>query len=78
MSEAPTPFQVGVMSAMTVIGTSLASLDPATRGKIADAVEKQLELVPSGEMIGSIGEGHLALRALLSGLHLEKSATAQS
>lgn len=69
-----TPFQTGVMAAMTVIGTALASLDPSKRHLIVDTAQKLIDSLPADKSLedGS-SEHHLALRALISGLTVADS-----
>lgn len=76
MSEKPhlSPFQTGVLAALTLVGTSLAVLDPSKRQHIKDAAEKIIKALPEdrGLSDGS-SEHHLPLQALIAGLFPETS-----
>lgn len=67
-------FEMGVMAAMTLIGTSLATLDPTLRDKIRDSAQTLIGALPDDK---SLADGtsahHAALKALISGLYPEKS-----
>lgn len=67
-----TQFQLGVMAALQVVGTSLAALDPSKRTQIDEAIQKLMAAIPEdkGFSDGS-SQGHLALRALRQGLLIE-------
>ncbi|GEM_PF-4061163 len=67
-----TPFQVGVMAAIQVIGTSLAVLDPTKREAVNDAIVRLLDSIPEDKSLADgSSQGHLALKALQKGLRLD-------
>ncbi|OJT50063.1 hypothetical protein [Pseudomonas moraviensis] len=64
-----TSFETGVIAAITLIGTSLAVLDPSKREKIKASAESLLELLPADkELSDGSSANHIPLKALISGL----------
>ncbi|QOQ77738.1 hypothetical protein IMF22_12230 [Pseudomonas poae] len=63
-------FEVGTLAAITLIGTSLARLDVSKRTLISDAAQSLIEALPHDRDYSDGSSGnHLALRALIKGLH---------
>lgn len=75
--RAVTPFELGVCSALVIIGAAIAKLNPQERLKIADAAKDFLKTLPAdNSIIKDKSAHHLPLESLISGLLLEKSAKA--
>ncbi|UPF01745.1 hypothetical protein MXB02_14165 [Pseudomonas mosselii] len=67
-------FEVGVMAAVTLIGTSLATLAPTKRDMIKASAESLIALLPDDKSLADGSSAHhVALKALISGLYPEKS-----
>ncbi|WP_130927910.1 hypothetical protein [Pseudomonas sp. Sample_14] len=63
-------FETGTLAAITLIGTALASLDLSKRTKISNAAQDLMEALPFDRDYADGSSGnHLALRALIKGLH---------
>jgi hypothetical protein len=72
--EVITPFELGVLSALTAIGVSLASADIANRTKLIDlanALKSKLPTEPKYKGGGPIH--HAPLEALITGLSPARS-----
>jgi len=73
-SHVITPFEIGVLSALTAIGVSLATADFENRTKLIDlanAIKSKLPAEPEYKGGGSIH--HAPLEALLTGLSPDRT-----
>lgn len=68
------PFETGTIAAITLIGTALAAIDLSKREKISASAKSLIEALPADkEYSGGSSGYHMALQALIAGLHPEKS-----
>ncbi|WP_338513398.1 hypothetical protein VRC24_16905 [Pseudomonas poae] len=69
-----TPYEIGLMAAITLIGTALAALDPTKRDLIKSSAEDLIKSLPADKSYSDGSSGHhIPLKALISGLYPEKS-----
>lgn len=68
------PFQLGVCAAIQLLATAIATIDPTKRHMIKEAADMLIEALPADQgLADGSSEHHLALQALIMGLHVEDS-----